>query len=67
MKKEKPDGGYERGWFGPMIITKARQEGVSWEYQVRFHTKPEGELYNDGAWIPRNNLKAAAQAEPREP
>ncbi|KAF7506053.1 hypothetical protein GJ744_012300 [Endocarpon pusillum] len=54
MKKAKPVGGYEPGWFGPMIVVAAQQRGALWEYQLRFHT--EEALYRDGAWIPKKDL-----------
>ena len=67
MKKAKPDGSYERGWFGPMIIIASQQQGVQWEYQLRFHTSAEVALYQDGAWIPKSDLSAASKASAQEP
>ena len=70
MKKARPGGGYERGWFGPMIIVAAQQQGPHWEYRLRFHTNAEEDLYKDGAWIPKKDLKVAAfqpEPQPQEP
>jgi hypothetical protein len=67
MKKARPGGGNELGWFGPMIIVASQQQGAQWEYQLRFHTNAEDVLYQDGAWIPKGKLSAASQAPSREP
>jgi hypothetical protein len=67
MKKANPGGGFERGWFGPMIIIASQQQGVQWEYQLRFHTNAEDALYQGGAWIPKNDLSAASKAPSQEP
>jgi hypothetical protein len=67
MKKANADGVSERGWFGPMIVVAAQQNGLQWEYKLRFHTSGAEDLYKDGDWIPRVNLKASSEAQPREP
>jgi hypothetical protein len=67
MRKPKAEGGYERGWFGPMVIVAAQLRGTNWEYQLRFHTSAADALYQDGAWIPRNDLTASSQAPFQEP
>jgi hypothetical protein len=65
MQKANADGGFERGWFGPMIVVAAQQNGLQWEYKLRFHTSED--LYNDGDWIPRVNLRASSEDQSREP
>ncbi len=67
MKKLKLGGGYESGWFGPMIIVAAQLNGPRWEYKLRFHTSAEEALYKDGAWIPRDDLKISSHEQPKEP
>jgi hypothetical protein len=43
-----------------MIIHNVKQtdDRLNWEYQLRFHTNADDELYKGGAWISQKDLNA---------